>query len=92
MHRLIVIRRQIEPPLLAACEDTWDELQREVSRAGGRAWRFRSAQTAGQYAEFIEWSGEVPLLDRPAIRASLERLQALAPGSTEEWEEATTQS
>jgi hypothetical protein len=50
MHRLIVIRRQIEPPLLAACEDTWDELQREVSRAGGRAWRFRSAQTAGQYA------------------------------------------
>ncbi len=71
---------------MRAYDAAWRAVEAAVTEAGGHAWRFRSADDANVFTEFIEFRAEDPR-ERPGVSSTMEALDALGPGTTEEWVE-----
>lgn len=85
MRHLIQVRRRISPAAVRTYDDAWRAVEGAVTAAGGHAWRFRSAEDVNLYTEFLEYRGDSDPRVRPEVSSSLEALDTLGPGLTEEW-------
>ncbi len=87
-RRLVEIRRRIQRDSGGMYESAWRELETAVTATGSHAWRFRSADDADLYIEFLEFRASADPRSRPDVQSALQAMEALAPGSVEEWVDA----
>lgn len=92
MRRLLLVTERTPGPDRAEYEAAWAGLRDAVVAAGGRAWRFRDPSGGSRRLEFIEWKqgpNGPGILEHPAVRDGLERLDLIAPAERSHiWEES----
>ena len=86
MRRLKATRRQVPLDRVDEYDTAWIRLQAHARAAGCNAWRFRSAQRQDVFLEFLEWKTHTPPPGEVATAQTA--LDMIAPGNTDEWEEA----
>jgi hypothetical protein len=88
VRRLLVTHRTVVPAQDIAYESAWRKLRDAMTAAGANAWRFRHASLDRRYLEFVEWTGTVDPTVGGDGEATMAALDAIAPGSKENWTEA----
>ncbi len=88
-RRLVEVRRRVPRESAGMYDSAWRELETAVTGTGGHAWRFRSAEDADLYIEFLEFRAAADPRSRSDVRSALRALDSLAPGPAEEWVDAT---
>lgn len=66
----------------------WRRLRMAAKEMGAQAWRFRRAEEAHSFIEFLEFKAEIDPRSSPALASALEELEGIAQGRTEEWVDA----
>ncbi len=92
MRRLLVTRRQMALDRSDGYDHAWQRLRDAVATASGRAWRYQGAERQDQFLEFIEWKGGSDFANAEPIARRRLDVDAIAPGSSELWNEAAEQS
>jgi hypothetical protein len=90
MRKLRITRRRVPLARLEEYDDAWQRLRRAAGEAGARAWLFRISGRDDRMVEFLEWSDPVSVDRAEAVQEAGAALDALAPGETEDCEEADT--
>lgn len=92
MRRLISTKRVVGEDRIAAYDAAWNRVVGAAGNAPGRvnAWRFRAASDPRAFIEFLEFSDESDPRFDPALAGPLRALDAIAPATSEEWEDAPT--
>jgi hypothetical protein len=89
-RRLLSTRRIVPLDRAQAYDPYWERLREAATAAGARAWRFRAAGEPELFLEFLEFAEDNKVLDHAPVASARDALeQALGPGTSEEWTEAT---
>lgn len=85
---LVSIRRRLADADIERYEAAWELVRDLVRERKAHAWRFRLSDGSRTFLEFIEFGSNVdPRADTPVADA-VARLDAIAPGTVEEWTDA----
>lgn len=84
-RRLVEIRRRVSAEAAVIYDTAWRALESAVVGAGAHAWRFRSPDDSALHLEFIEFRASADPRTRNDVASGLRALDAIAPGSPEEW-------
>lgn len=91
VRRLISIRRHVPEEGLAEYDALWGALHAAATEHGAHAWRFRSADVADVYLEFLEFGAETDIRATPSVLAGIQALHRHfgdvypMPKTIEEW-------
>jgi hypothetical protein len=86
----VSIRRTVPAAAQPAYERGWAGVQAAARALGGRAWRFRSALDGSTFIEFLEFAAAGDPRADAGFAGQLAALDALHPGTAEEWTDATS--
>lgn len=86
---LISTRRDVPAGSLPAYQRLWARVREIAAETGARAWRFRRADQAASFIEFIEFDEARDPRGRQDLRDVGTRMDEISPGIVEEWRDAT---
>lgn len=89
MRDLVVAYRLVPAERMEDYDHSWLKLQDLATRAGLRAWRFRSVDVGDEFVEFLEGSGASDKGTVHQLESLRQKLDAVAPAASDRhWEEA----
>ena len=87
-RRLVSLKREVAAAAAELYDEIWAGIVAAATATGAHAWRFSAEGETTSFIEFLEdRRGSDPRSDA-ALEASLRRLDEIASGGVEEWEDA----